>query len=210
MSELQVDLTHAGVSSAALRNYAATLDKALRALDQAPAGDFLRIVRDPAVLREIRAYAKRRPAGITDVVQLGIGGSSLGAQALCAALLQPRHNQFVRRPGLRFHFPDNIDPQAAAGVAIARVEQLHPWPDEAVAAIVRRYAGAETVTWVQEEPANMGAWTFVRERIQDALLPGQKLAYAGRRQSASPATGSRRVHLEEQATLIATAFAGIF
>ena len=122
MSELQVDLTHAGVSSPALRNHAATLDKALRALDEAPAGDFLRVVRDPAVLREIRANAKRRPAGITDVVQLGIGGSSLGAQALCGALLQPRHNQFVRRPGLRFHFPDNVDPDSFA----ALLGGLHP------------------------------------------------------------------------------------
>ena len=122
MSELQVDLTHAGVPSAELQGHAASLGKALAALDETPAGDFLRIVHSPAVLREIRACAKRRPPGVTDVVQLGIGGSSLGAQALCTALLPSRHNQFVRRPGLRFHFPDNIDPDSFA----ALLRGLHP------------------------------------------------------------------------------------
>ncbi len=122
MSELQVDLTHAGVPSAELKSHAASLGKALAALDETPAGEFLRVVHSPAVLREIRACAKRRPPGVTDVVQLGIGGSSLGAQALCTALLPPRHNQFVRRPGLRFHFPDNIDPDSFA----ALLEGLHP------------------------------------------------------------------------------------
>ena len=122
VSELQVDLKHAGVASADLESHAATLGKALRALDDAPAGDFLRIVRSPAVLREIRACVKRRPPRVTDVVQLGIGGSSLGAQALCAALLPPRHNHFVRRPGLRFHFPDNVDPDSFA----ALLGGLHP------------------------------------------------------------------------------------
>ena len=57
MSELQVDLTHAGVPSAELQSHAASLGKALAALDETPAGDFLRIVHSPAVLREIRACA---------------------------------------------------------------------------------------------------------------------------------------------------------
>ena len=55
----------------------------------------------------------------------------------------------------------------------------------------------------------MGAWTFVRERIQDLLAPSQKLGYAGRRDAASPAAGSRRVHREEQARLVETAFHGL-
>jgi len=55
----------------------------------------------------------------------------------------------------------------------------------------------------------MGAWTFVRERIQDALRPTAKLAYAGRRESASPATGSMRIHKREQRDLLASAFDGL-
>jgi 2-oxoglutarate dehydrogenase E1 component len=53
----------------------------------------------------------------------------------------------------------------------------------------------------------MGAWTFVRERIQDALLPDQKLLYAGRNESSSPAVGSMRIHRAEQFGLIEAAFA---
>ena len=66
-----------------------------------------------------------------------------------------------------------------------------------------------SVVFAQEEPANMGAWTFVRERLQGALLPAQKLAYAGRRESASPAVGSVRIHKEQQAALLAAAFLGL-
>jgi len=94
-------------------------------------------------------------------------------------------------------------------VALVRAEEIYPWPAESVAEIVGRYDGAERVTWVQEEPANMGAWTFVRERLQDALPPSGKLAYAGRKPAASPATGSTRIHKQEQAELLETAFDGL-
>jgi 2-oxoglutarate dehydrogenase E1 component len=104
----------------------------------------------------------------------------------------------------RRHGPDD-----AGGVALVRVEQLYPWPAERVSQAVARYPGFERVVWCQEEPSNMGGWTFVRERIQDALGAGQKLAYAGRPESASPATGSGRVHREEQAGLVAAAFDGL-
>jgi 2-oxoglutarate dehydrogenase E1 component len=93
----------------------------------------------------------------------------------------------------------------SGGVALVRVEQLYPWPAHELAALLARYAHAERVVWCQEEPANMGAWIFVRERIQDALGPRQKLAYAGRPESASPASGSGRIHREEQAELVAAA-----
>ena len=93
--------------------------------------------------------------------------------------------------------------------AIVRVEQLYPWPEQEIAEAIETFSRAETVVWAQEEPANMGAWVFVRERIQGALLPEQKLAYAGRRESASSAVGSMRVHTEEQAAAIAAAFNGV-
>jgi 2-oxoglutarate dehydrogenase E1 component len=98
------------------------------------------------------------------------------------------------------------DPAAAAALALARIEQLYPWPEAELAAVLERYAGARDVVWVQEEPANMGAWTFVRERIQGLLRPTARLAYAGRRESASPATGSMRVHRQEQQALLDAAF----
>lgn len=88
------------------------LVQGLAALDGPPAAGFLRAPHRPELLREIRAFVRARPKAVTDVVQLGIGGSSLGARALCRALLPARHNQAIRRPGLRFHLPDNIDPDS--------------------------------------------------------------------------------------------------
>ena len=94
-------------------------------------------------------------------------------------------------------------------VALVRIEELYPWPGDRVSDVIRRYPNSQRVYWVQEEPANMGAWTFVRERIVDALLPGENLAYAGRTPKASPAVGSMRLHRREQAQLLDAAFVGL-
>jgi 2-oxoglutarate dehydrogenase E1 component len=93
---------------------------------------------------------------------------------------------------------------ARGDVAIVRVEQLYPWPAEELARIRDRYAGAERLVWVQEEPANMGGWEFVRELLRE--LWQREFAYAGRRAAASPAVGSQRVHHEELAAFLAAAF----
>jgi 2-oxoglutarate dehydrogenase E1 component len=87
------------------------------------------------------------------------------------------------------------------------VEQLYPWPQKEIAAVIGRYRSASCVMWAQEEPSNMGGWVFVRERIQAELAPTQRLNYAGRRESASTATGSMRIHREEQAALLERVFA---
>jgi 2-oxoglutarate dehydrogenase E1 component len=91
-------------------------------------------------------------------------------------------------------------------VAIVRVEQLHPFPFDELRSLLARYRTRD-FTWVQEEPWNMGAWSFVSERIRSALPRGASLRYAGRRESASPATGSYKIHVEEEAELVREAFA---
>jgi 2-oxoglutarate dehydrogenase E1 component len=96
--------------------------------------------------------------------------------------------------------------KASGDVAIVRVEELYPWPDAELAAALARYPNATRVVWVQEEPANMGAWTFVRERVQALLPPKAKLAYAGRPAAASPAVGSARVHRLELDAFLHAAF----
>jgi 2-oxoglutarate dehydrogenase E1 component len=98
---------------------------------------------------------------------------------------------------------------AALPAALVRVEQLYPWPAAEIAAAVQAFPAATRVVWAQEEPANMGAWSFARERLHDALLPHQALAYAGRRPAASPAAGSLRIHRQEQAALLDAAFLGL-
>ena len=95
-------------------------------------------------------------------------------------------------------------------VAVVRVEQLYPWPRKRTFQQLARYPNAEVV-WCQEEPANMGAWTFAQPRIETVLadLGGktQRPVYAGRKAAASPAAGLLRTHAAEQAALVDQALA---
>jgi 2-oxoglutarate dehydrogenase E1 component len=88
-------------------------------------------------------------------------------------------------------------------IAIARLEQIYPFPGDQLRDLIERYPAADDVMWVQEEPRNMGAWRFVQENLQDANL---QIRYAGRAASASPSAGSLKRHQQEQAELIDEAF----
>ena len=93
-------------------------------------------------------------------------------------------------------------------VAVIRVEQLYPWPAELLAEYVNRYSKTASVYWVQEEPKNMGAWSFVFSLWSGSLglfqdkVGGRPLQYVGRDVGASPAVGSHKIHEKEQVTLI--------
>jgi 2-oxoglutarate dehydrogenase E1 component len=93
--------------------------------------------------------------------------------------------------------------------AIIRVEQLYPFPHKAFSAEIKKYPHATEVVWCQDEPQNQGAWFFVQHLVHENMLPGQKLSYAGRVASASPAVGYAHLHQEQQKTLIDTAFARV-
>jgi len=94
-----------------------------------------------------------------------------------------------------------------AGVVVVRVEQLYPWPEEALAAVLGHYPQADQVVWVQEEPENMGAWSFVHGRLHRLLRDRFVLVHVSRAESASPATGSTALHVLEQEDLLRRAFA---
>jgi 2-oxoglutarate dehydrogenase complex dehydrogenase (E1) component-like enzyme len=92
--------------------------------------------------------------------------------------------------------------------AIVRLEQMYPFPHEQLAAVLKRYPSAQDVCWVQEEPANMGAWAFVDGRLWNLLeeLGGKRrLRRVSRAASASPAAGQMVVHLQELEQLLAEA-----
>jgi 2-oxoglutarate dehydrogenase E1 component len=93
-------------------------------------------------------------------------------------------------------------------VEIIRVEQLYPFPTRAVVEVLEKTPNA-TMVWCQEEPRNMGGWTFVRDFIEEAMQTAdakqQRLIYAGRAAAASPATGTLGRHKREQAQLVADA-----
>ncbi|HVA63888.1 MAG TPA: multifunctional oxoglutarate decarboxylase/oxoglutarate dehydrogenase thiamine pyrophosphate-binding subunit/dihydrolipoyllysine-residue succinyltransferase subunit, partial [Terriglobales bacterium] len=92
-------------------------------------------------------------------------------------------------------------------VAIVRLEQLYPFPEAEMRAELAKYAQARQIVWVQEEPENMGAWSFVAPRLEGLLAGGARLSHVSRRASASPATGSLRRHQQEQAAILEQALA---
>jgi 2-oxoglutarate dehydrogenase E1 component len=94
-------------------------------------------------------------------------------------------------------------------VAIIRVEQLYPFPHKAFAAEIKKYPNVTEVIWCQDEPQNQGAWFFVQHLIHENMQAGQKLGYAGRAASASPAVGYAHLHQDQQKALIDAAFGRI-
>ncbi len=94
-----------------------------------------------------------------------------------------------------------------ADVALVRVEQLYPFPHRELEEVLGRYPGARQVHWVQEEPQNMGAWQFMRDRLPRLLPEDWEFRYTGRAAAASPATAVFKVHEREEAELINAALA---
>lgn len=101
---------------------------------------------------------------------------------------------------------DLVEKRGDAPVALVRIEQLYPFPDEAIIAELNRFKNAKDVLWVQEEPENMGAWHFLHRRMDHAIeaseLKGKRVRYVGRKASASPATGSAHIHAAEQSVIV--------
>jgi len=92
-----------------------------------------------------------------------------------------------------------------ARVAVVRLEQLYPWPKENLSAVLEQYPNASEVCWLQEEPENMGAWSFMQSRLPRLLRGSRALRHVSRAESASPASGSAALHRLEQDDLLARA-----
>jgi 2-oxoglutarate dehydrogenase E1 component len=90
----------------------------------------------------------------------------------------------------------------AEDVAVARLEQLYPFPIEAASDLLRAYPALEEVVWAQEEPQNMGAWRAIRHRLEEALPEFTPLRYVGRPWRASPSEGYPTAHLREQDRIV--------
>ncbi|MFT3700449.1 MAG: hypothetical protein QM831_45310 [Kofleriaceae bacterium] len=91
-------------------------------------------------------------------------------------------------------------------IAIVRLEKLYPWWPNLVGASIDKYPNLKEVMWVQDEPYNMGAATFVTPKLEDLLQHNVKLEVIARAESASPSTGSHKAHVIEQQQIIKAAF----
>jgi len=96
-----------------------------------------------------------------------------------------------------------------SNVAIIRMEQLYPFPHKAFAAEMKKFSSATEVVWVQDEPQNQGYWFQIQHNILENMTAGQKLAYAGRPASASPAVGYLEKHTAQLKELVEVAFGKI-
>ncbi|MFL6034840.1 MAG: multifunctional oxoglutarate decarboxylase/oxoglutarate dehydrogenase thiamine pyrophosphate-binding subunit/dihydrolipoyllysine-residue succinyltransferase subunit, partial [Gaiellaceae bacterium] len=103
---------------------------------------------------------------------------------------------------------DVVGHEARAGarhIAVGRLEQLYPFPVDAVAELVRKYPNVREILWVQEEPQNMGPWRSIRHRLEGAA-DGVPLRYVGRPWRASPSEGYPTAHRLEQDRIARAAF----
>jgi 2-oxoglutarate dehydrogenase E1 component/2-oxoglutarate decarboxylase len=129
----------------------------------------------------------------------GVGGEPLDDGAVRKVLLcsgKVAYDLFAQR-----------EATGTADTAVLRVEQLYPLPAEQIGQALERYPDAQDVVWVQEEPANMGAWQFMAVNLPEHLPAGRRLRRVSRPAAASPAVGSAKVHEVEQKRLVAEAFA---
>jgi 2-oxoglutarate dehydrogenase E1 component len=111
-----------------------------------------------------------------------------------------------------FELIDEVERRGAQDVAILRMEQFYPWPENLLGTTLERYKSAQKVVFVQEEPRNMGAWTYFCGMWTGALgsfgarFPKLSLTYVGREICASPAVGSKKLHDLEQKAILERAF----
>jgi len=103
---------------------------------------------------------------------------------------------------LAVELEESSEPAAGSDVSIVRVEQLYPFPYDALERFVERLEALEDMVWAQEEPSNMGAWDFVRPALRSLCAGRAELRYIGRPRSASPAEGITAWHARNQADLV--------
>lgn len=103
----------------------------------------------------------------------------------------------------------NAERARSKQVAIIRIEELYPFPEEELRGMLNAYPNLREVVWLQEEPKNMGAWSFVQPRLRKIIRDEVEVRYTGRTERASSAEGPAKVHAVEQARIVDAAFSSV-
>ena len=160
----------------------------------------LRRDRQPLVLMQPKSLL-RMPAAAAKLEQLAGGSFQPVIDDAAAATRRAEVRRLVLCTAKVYY-----DLLAARGdisdVALVRVDELYPWPGEALANIVDLYPDLEDVVWAQEEPKNMGAWTYVAPQLRVATGNMLTIRYVGRPERASPAEGYSKAHEAEQNRIV--------
>jgi 2-oxoglutarate dehydrogenase E1 component len=98
-----------------------------------------------------------------------------------------------------------LEQEGGANIAVVRVEEMYPFPEQELRAAFDRFGNADEYFWLQEEPQNMGAWTYMQPRLRALLGTDHEIGYIGRQERASPAEGYASDHETEQARIVSEA-----
>jgi 2-oxoglutarate dehydrogenase E1 component len=158
----------------------------------------LRESRRPLILMQPKSLL-RLPAAASKLEELASGSFQPVLDDAVAAKNPEQVQRLVFCSGKIYY--DLVEKERPETVAIVRIEELAPWPRD-LSQIVDRYTNVEEVVWSQEEPKNMGAWSYVQPRLRAAIGTMPMLRYVGRPERASPAEGHKAAHDEEQARIV--------
>jgi 2-oxoglutarate dehydrogenase E1 component len=175
---------------------------------------YFHLLRRQARLEEVRPLILftpksllRHPRAVSRLADLADGGFRMVIDDDDAA----QHPGTVRRLALcsgkvYYDLVGGDEREENPDVAVIRVEQLYPFPEEHLGGLLDRYDQATDLVWVQEEPSTMGAWTYIRPLLE--ALAGDRLVvrYVGRPERASPAEGYKKAHDHEQARIVRDTF----
>jgi 2-oxoglutarate dehydrogenase E1 component len=177
------------------------------------AAQYFHLLRRQALIRKPRPLIVFTPKGLlrldraaADLEQLTDGQLHLILDDPTAEGRREKVERLVLCTGKVYFDMDSSDRrESAENVAIARVEILYPFAKEQLQALIASYPNLKEITWVQEEPRNMGAWKVMSRRLPDVMPEGVELTYVGRPGRASPGEGYSGAHVLEQERIVLTA-----
>ncbi len=171
---------------------------------------YFHILRWQASLTERRPLVLMQPKSLLRLAQAASQISDLASGGFQPVIDDPRGatiaadvKRVVFCTGKVYY--DLVAKPVADDIAIVRLEELYPWPHSALSAVLDRYPKATELVWAQEEPKNMGAWSYVAPRLRGSAGNAVVIRYVGRPERASPAEGYPQAHAEEQARIVAEA-----
>ena len=163
----------------------------------------VRQLRKPLIVMTPKSLLRHKEA-VSDLSEFSKGGfhTVIGE----TAELDPKRVKRVVACSGRIYYDLRAARAERDDVAIFRLEQLYPFPHKAFAAELKKYPNVTEIAWCQDEPQNQGPWFQIQHYLMENMEREQKLAYAGRPASASPAAGYYSIHNEQLKALIQSAF----
>jgi 2-oxoglutarate dehydrogenase E1 component len=202
-------------SSARLERFLqSTAQENIRVVNPSTAGQYFHLLRRQALEPVARPLVVMTPKGLLRLKEAASSLAELAEGSFRPVLDDPaeykeRINRLVLCSGKIYY--DIVGHELrgkSTAVAVARIEQLYPFPSEPLKTVVAGYPNLQEVIWAQEEPQNMGAWRSIRHRLEEARPKDVPLRYVGRPWRASPSEGYPTAHLREQDRIVREALGG--